>query len=231
MENNTVIQAKDVYKSYSIDQKKETTVLKGLSLEFKKNELICLMGPSGVGKSTLLHILGSLDQPDSGTITLEYKDKIYDYSKMRTEEFASFRNKAIGFVFQFHHLLPEFTALENVMMPALISDTAFSEAKEKALSLLNEVNMIGRESHKPSEISGGEQQRIAIARALINMPEFIFADEPTGNLDSDSASSVLDLLQNIRKKYDITIVIATHSKEISMIADRNLEMRDGKIVG
>ena len=149
---------------------------------------------------------------------------------MSSEELASFRNKAIGFVFQFHHLLPEFTALENVMMPALIADVSFSKAREMAKELLNDVMLSGRESHKPSELSGGEQQRVAIARALINRPEFIFADEPTGNLDTKSASSVLDLLQSARDKYDITVLVATHSKEISDISDRTLQMLDGKIV-
>lgn len=230
MEDKIVIEAKDIHKSYSTDQKKETPVLKGLSMKVKKNELICIMGPSGVGKSTLLHMLGSLDHPDSGEVLLNYSQRDYDYSMMNSEELASFRNEAIGFVFQFHHLLPEFTALENVMMPALIADISFAEAREKAKELLNDVMLTGRGSHKPSELSGGEQQRVAIARALINRPEFIFADEPTGNLDTKSAASVLELLQDARKKYGITVLIATHSKEISDISDRTLQMLDGKIV-
>jgi lipoprotein-releasing system ATP-binding protein len=229
MDNNKVIIAKNIFKSYSTEQKKETPVLKDLSVEIFKNEFVSIMGPSGVGKSTLLHILGSLDSADSGSVLLKYGDDWYDHRKLNSGQAASFRNKAIGFVFQFHHLLPEFSALENVMMPALIADVSYNSARESARQLLSDVNLSGREAHKPSELSGGEQQRVAIARALINHPEFILADEPTGNLDMKSASSVMELLQNIRKKYNVTTVIATHSKEIALISDRIVNMLDGRI--
>jgi len=229
MQDNTVIIAKNIYKSYSTEQKKETPVLNNLSVEIVKKEFISIMGPSGVGKSTLLHILGSLDNANSGLVRLKYSENWFDYENMNSEQLASFRNKAIGFVFQFHHLLPEFSALENVMMPALIADISFSAAKEVARGLMNDVNLSGRETHKPSELSGGEQQRVAIARALINHPEFIFADEPTGNLDMKSAESVMNLLQSIRDKYEVTTVIATHSKEIAQISDRICNMVDGSI--
>jgi lipoprotein-releasing system ATP-binding protein len=230
MDNNTVISAKNIFKSYSTEQKKETPVLKDLSLEISKNEFVSIMGPSGVGKSTLLHILGTLDNADSGTVLLRYGNDWFDHTKLNSEQAASFRNKAIGFVFQFHHLLPEFTALENVMMPALIANVSYSTAQDSARQLLSYVNLSGREAHKPSELSGGEQQRVAIARALINQPEFIFADEPTGNLDMKSARSVMDMLQTIRSKYNVTTVIATHSKEIALISDRIINMLDGRVV-
>lgn len=230
MDNKIILQAENLKKSYLIAGNKEANVLKGLSVKINRGELVALMGPSGAGKSTLLHILGSLDQPDEGNIVLSVNGDVYDYSKTSSEEFTKLRNKYIGFVFQFHHLLPEFSALENVMMPALISGMSYKEASEKAKELIEIVGIAGQQHQKPSELSGGESQRAAIARALINNPAIVFADEPTGNLDKSNADSVLELLLDLKKKYSKTFVIATHSNEVAASAERILRMSDGKIV-
>ncbi len=226
-----VLKAENVHKSYSTRLGEKTQVLKGLDIEILNGEFAAIMGPSGAGKSTLLYILGSLDNPDEGTITYYRDGREYNFTKMKEEELALFRNKTIGFVFQFHHLLPEFTALENVMMPALISGMSPAKAGEKANLLLSEVGVENRSMHKPMELSGGEQQRVAIARALINDPQLVLADEPTGNLDSKNSKAVLDLIQSLRDKYNLTFLVATHSNEVAAIGERIFMIGDGKIVG
>ena len=230
MDNNYIIKAENLKKSYSKLSDKDVPVLKGLSLEIKKGEFAAIMGPSGVGKSTLLHILGTLDKQDEGKIELIIDGMSYDYSVLKDEELSAVRNRNIGFIFQFHHLLPEFSALENAMMPALIAGNSFTVANAKAKELLQIVGVASRSDHKPSELSGGEQQRVAIARALINDPTLLIADEPTGNLDSKNADSVLELINNLIKQKSITFVVATHSINVADIAERILTMGDGLIV-
>lgn len=224
-----ILTAKDLIKSY-FKKGQDTPVLKGISLSITKGEFVTIVGPSGVGKSTLLHLLGCLDSPESGEITLNTDNKSYNFKKLTSNESSRLRNAYLGFVFQFHHLLPEFTALENVMMPALIARISTNEAKRKANELLQIVGVAHRADHKPSELSGGEQQRIAISRALINNPKIVLADEPTGNLDSNNSDAILNLIQELRKSYNLTFIVATHSNEIASIAERKLVMRDGKIV-
>ena len=228
--NNTIINAKKIDKSYFTIREVYTKVLTGLDIEIFKGQMTAIMGPSGVGKSTLLHLLGSLDFPDNGTITLYDNNKKIEYQKITSDKLAQIRNSKIGFVFQFSHLLPEFTALENVMIPALIAGVKKNVAVKKAEELLKQVEVDHRKDHKPMELSGGEQQRVAIARAIINQPLLVLADEPTGNLDSRNANSVMQLINNLRKETGVSLVIATHSNEIASMADRVLMMGDGKIV-
>lgn len=225
-----ILKASKIEKSFSINRTNDTSVLKSVSLEVNQGEFVALMGPSGVGKSTLLYILGSLDNPDKGEIELITSNKSYQYSKLNSDAIAEMRNKEIGFIFQYHHLLPEFTALENVMMPAMIAGTNQDNLKLKAKELLERVGVSHREEHKPMELSGGEQQRVAIARALINSPSIVFADEPTGNLDTQNSEKVLELIESIRQEYGLTFVVATHSLQVAEIADRVLQMKDGKII-
>ncbi len=201
-------------------------VLRGVDLEIKKGELIAIVGASGAGKSTLLHILGSLDRPDEGNLTINEID-VFGRS---ANELAEFRNKHLGFVFQFHNLLPEFTALENVMIPALISKRQEPEVRSEASRLLGVLGLSERSFHKPSELSGGEQQRVAVARALINNPLIIFADEPSGNLDSKNAADLHQLFFKLRDELKQTFVIVTHNPEFAATADRTLEIKDGVIV-
>ncbi|NLO19064.1 MAG: ABC transporter ATP-binding protein [Ignavibacteria bacterium] len=224
-----IITAKNIKKSYFSKSKRETEVLNDLSFKIKQSEFLAIMGASGVGKSTLLHILGGLDSFDEGKIEFSIDNQIYEINSLNSNEIADFRNKHIGFVFQFHHLLPEFSAIENVMIPALIAGKSSSEARREAQYLLEKVGTFHRAAHKPSELSGGEQQRVAIARALINKPSIILADEPTGNLDGSNAEAVLNLLLEIRKEYKQTLIIATHSAEIAKNAERLCIMREGKI--
>jgi len=230
MESEIILKAENLCKAYDIAGYKKSRVLKELSVKIHKGELVALMGPSGAGKSTLLHILGSLDQPDEGNIVLNVNGDVFDYSKISSEEFTTLRNKHIGFVFQFHHLLPEFSALENIMMPALIAGFSYKDASKKAQELIGIVGIAEQQYQKPSELSGGEQQRAAIARALINNPAIVFADEPTGNLDKSNADAVLELLLDLKRKFSKTFVIATHSSEVAASAERILRMSDGKIV-
>lgn len=225
----SIIIADNVVKSYSMHSMHDTPVLKGISLTIEQGEFIAFMGPSGAGKSTLLHILGLLDIPDSGNIQYELSGERYSQSMMKKGKSAELRNKHIGFIFQFHHLLPEFTALENIMMPALISGMAMSKAKTKALALADQVGMSHRIDHRPSELSGGEQQRIAIARSLMNDPEIIIADEPTGNLDSANTIAILELIRKIRQERSLTLLIATHSMDVARMAERIITLRDGVI--
>jgi ABC-type lipoprotein export system ATPase subunit len=230
MNENILIEAQNVFKSYKTKLDKVTPVLKGINLKIFRGDFIALVGPSGVGKSTLLHLLGSLDLPDEGTINFYTDSKKIDYLREDPVSLSKHRNKSIGFVFQFSHLLPEFTAIENVMLPALIAGDSFKNAQMKARELLENLDVIHRKDNKPSQLSGGEQQRIAIARALINKPDLILADEPTGNLDSDNAKIVLDIIQNLRKQHKLTFIIATHSLEVANIAQKKLMMKDGMIV-
>ncbi len=216
-----MIEIKNIEKSYGA-----LNVLKGIDLTIGEGEIISIVGASGAGKSTLLHILGTLDNPDKGEYSFK-GEKINGYSE---KKLSQFRNKHIGFVFQFHQLLPEFTALENVCMPALIGGKKLSDVRERALELLRFLNVDSRANHKPSELSGGEQQRVAVARALINNPEIIFADEPSGNLDSANAKELHQLFFRLRDEFKQSFVIVTHNEELADMADRKLVMQDGKIV-
>lgn len=223
---NTIIEAVNISKSYLSKKEIETLVLNDMSLSINSNEITAIVGPSGVGKSTLLYLLGTLDRPNKGEIKFFDNGRELLYSKLGSAELAKLRNQSIGFVFQFHHLLPEFTALENVMMPALIAGKSKSTAKQLAKALISQIGLDHRTNHKPQEMSGGEQRRIAIARALVNSPKVVFADEPTGNLDSNNAQSFIDLILNIKEKTQTAFVIATHSRELASVADRVVEMKN-----
>ncbi len=216
-----MIRTENIHKSYG-----DLEVLKGVDLQIKKGEVISIVGTSGAGKSTLLHIIGTLDQPNEGKV--EIND--VNTSNLKDKELSLFRNKNIGFVFQFHHLLPEFTALENVCIPAFIHKTPKAEAEQKALELLTALGVADRASHKPSELSGGEQQRVAVCRALINNPTVILADEPSGNLDSASAKELHQLFFKLRDELNQTFIIVTHNEELANMADRKLTMKDGIIM-
>ena len=216
-----MIGIKNIEKSYGT-----LNVLKGIDLTIGEGEIISIVGASGAGKSTLLHILGTLDNADKGEYSFK-GEKINGYSE---KKLSQFRNQHIGFVFQFHQLLPEFTALENVCMPALIGGKKLSDVKDRALELLRFLNVESRANHKPSELSGGEQQRVAVARALINNPEIIFADEPSGNLDSANAKELHQLFFRLRDEFKQSFVIVTHNEELANMADRKLVMQDGKIL-
>lgn len=217
-----MIQATNIHKSFDTLE-----VLKGVDLQVSKGEIVSIVGPSGAGKTTLLQILGTLDKPNKGIVKVDG----VDLSKMNDSEQAAFRNKRIGFIFQFHQLLPEFTALENVMIPALIANQDWKKIKHKAKELLNYLQLGERLEHKPSELSGGEKQRVAVARALINDPKIILADEPSGSLDSKNKEDLHKLLFDLRDKFGLTIVIVTHDKELAALSDRKIEMRDGLIKG
>lgn len=216
-----MIQAKGIEKSFS-----SLKVLKGIGLEVNKSEVVSIMGASGAGKSTLLQILGTLSTPDAGSLVIDG----VDVSRLGSRELSEFRNRRIGFVFQFHHLLPEFTALENVMIPAFIAGRSKKDAEAAAKELLAELGLAERFTHKPSELSGGEQQRVAIARALINKPAVLFADEPSGNLDSKTKDELHRLFFSLRDKYEQTIVIVTHDPDLAAMCDRSLFMVDGQFV-
>ncbi len=215
------IKLENVYKTF-----KPVEVLKDINLEILDNEFISIVGPSGAGKSTLLHLICTLEKPDKGTV--KYDDK--DIYKLNDKELSNFRNKNIGFVFQFHHLLPEFSAIENVMLPALIAGISKEKATVKAERLLTELNLKHRLTHKPQELSGGEQQRVAIARALINDPKFLLADEPTGNLDSQNAEEVINLFKRLHNQANLTIILVTHQESFANISDRIIHIKDGYIV-
>ncbi|MBK6833864.1 MAG: ABC transporter ATP-binding protein [Bacteroidetes bacterium] len=201
-------------------------VLKGVDLSIKEAEIVSIVGASGAGKSTLLHILGTLDRADSGDLTIANTN----VSQLSDKKLAEFRNQKIGFVFQFHHLLPEFTALENVCIPAFIAKKSKKESEQKAKELLTLLGLEERMDHKPSQLSGGEQQRVAVARALINSPAVIFADEPSGNLDSNNAKDLHQLFFTLRDQFKQTFVIVTHNEDLANMADRKLVMKDGMIV-
>ena len=216
-----VLEAKDIHKSYG-----PLEILRGVNLEIPKGEILSIVGKSGAGKSTLLHILGTLDWSDKGEMTIAGQR----IKSLNANQLAAFRNRHIGFVFQFHHLLPEFTALENVCIPGYIQRKNDSEVKRRAEELLDYLGLHDRLNHKPMQLSGGEQQRVAVARALVNQPDIIFADEPTGNLDSSASQDLHQLIRQLRDDYGQTFVIVTHNKELAELSDRCLEMKDGLLV-
>lgn len=216
-----IIQATGIEKSFG-----DLKVLKGIDFQADKAEVVSIMGASGAGKSTLLQILGTLSTPDAGTLQIDGTDVLH----LSGKDLSAFRNLKIGFVFQFHHLLPEFTALENVMIPALIARRSDKDARSAAAALLSDMGLEERLGHKPSELSGGEQQRVAIARALVNKPSIVFADEPSGNLDTKTKSEIHQLFFDLRDNYGQTVVIVTHDPGLSGMCDRSLFMRDGLFV-
>lgn len=217
----SMLQAQQITKKYGSLQ-----VLKGVDISVSKGEIVSIVGSSGAGKSTLLHILGTLDVPDSGTITLENQR----VDQLTGKKLAAFRNNHIGFVFQFHHLLPEFSAVENVCIPGWIAGRKKKEVYSRAGELLEALGLAGRLDNKPQQLSGGEQQRVAVARALINQPAIVFADEPTGNLDSANAKELHDLFLHLRKEFNQTFLIVTHNEELAALSDRTLHMKDGRMV-
>jgi len=216
-----VLKANNIHKSYGALE-----ILKGVNFEVQRGEIVSIVGKSGAGKSTLLHILGTLDAADQGELNI----RDTRIRALSAKQLAAFRNRHIGFVFQFHHLLPEFTALENVCIPGFIQKRPTGEVKKRAGELLRYLGLAERFSHKPTQMSGGEQQRVAVARALINRPDIIFADEPTGNLDSASSQDMHRLIRQLRDDYGQTFVIATHNQELANLSDRCLEMKDGLLV-
>lgn len=226
MSEDFVLQCTDIRKEFASESGNGVLkILQGVDLRVRKADIISIVGSSGSGKSTLLHILGGLDQPTSGDVFWHGKS-IYQFKK---DQLADLRNRNVGFVFQFHHLLPEFTAIENVMMPALIQDAPFSQAEERAKELLDQFGMSGRLNHRPSQLSGGEQQRVSMARALTNNPSIILADEPTGNLDEKNTESILSLLFQLREMEDVSIVLITHEKEIATRCDTVYSLHNGTL--
>ncbi len=216
-----MLEAKDIHKSYD-----GLHVLKGVNLQVREGEIVAIVGKSGAGKSTLLHIIGALDVPDAGQVYIAGTDVF----ALDTDELARFRNRYIGFVFQFHHLLPEFTALENVCLPAFIANMPEQQARKRAQELLDYLGLSDRLEHKPGQLSGGEQQRVAVARALMNRPAIVFADEPSGNLDSVSSQDLHQLIFQLRNDFGQTFVIATHNQDLATMSDRIMRMRDGTLV-
>lgn len=216
-----MLQAKGIKKSYG-----KLHILKGVDLHVQKGEIVTIVGPSGAGKSTLLHIMGTLDKPDAGKVSING----VSMGGLSPHKLSAFRNAHIGFIFQFHHLLPEFTALENICIPAFIARKNKKESEQRALELLELLGLGHRAGHKPNELSGGEQQRVAVARALINQPSIILADEPSGNLDSANAESLHRLFVDLRDRFNQTLVIVTHNEDLANMADRKIHMKDGLII-
>ena len=223
--NEIILSANNIFKSFQTTKRSKLEVLKDISIEIIKGKITIIVGASGAGKSTLLHLLGGLDRPDSGEVIYDNKD-IFKFSE---EKLAKFRNINVGFVFQFHHLLPEFSAVENVIIPQMINGTSYKQAAQKSNELLKIVGLTERVDHKPAELSGGEQQRVAVARALANGPKIIFADEPTGNLDSANSEEIHKLIVNLKDNFGMTFVIVTHNSGLVKLADTLYEIRDGKI--
>lgn len=216
-----MLQARGIYKSYG-----NLEILKGVDLDIQKAEIVTIVGASGAGKSTLLHIIGTLDRADKGSVVLNQ----VSISSLSPKKLSAFRNEHIGFIFQFHHLLPEFTAIENICIPAFIARKSKKEAEFQALALLELLGLKDRANHKPNELSGGEQQRVAVARAIINNPAIILADEPSGNLDSTNAESLHHLFVDLRDRLQQTFVIVTHNENLASLADRKVLMKDGQII-
>jgi lipoprotein-releasing system ATP-binding protein len=216
-----MLSARNIYKRYGTVE-----VLKGVDIAINPGEIVSIVGPSGSGKSTLLHILGTLDKPDRGEVFLGTEN----ISRLQGNKLANFRNRHIGFVFQFHHLLPEFSALENVCIPGWLTSRNKNEVKQKAQEVLKILGLSQRLENKPNQLSGGEQQRVAVARALINKPDIVFADEPTGNLDTANAKELHQLFFDLRKEFHQTFLIVTHNEELAQLSDRTLTMKDGKII-
>ena len=227
MSTTSILSATDIFKTYASNENvgEKLVVLNGVSLEVQKGSITSIVGSSGSGKSTLLHILGGLDKADSGTVLWGEKN----LAEMDSDELAGFRNKNVGFVFQFHHLLPEFTALENVSMPALIAGMSIDEASSRANELLERFGVGNRRNHRPTQLSGGEQQRVSMARAVMNNPALILADEPTGNLDEKNTSIILDMLFELRDEYDTSVLLITHEEEIAERSDTILEIKQGEL--
>lgn len=215
-----ILKATNIYKSYG-----KLPILKGVDLSVNKGEIVSIVGASGAGKSTLLHIIGTLDRPDQGSLFINQ----VEITKLNERKLSLFRNQHIGFIFQFHHLLPEFTALENVCIPAFINGVPKKEATRRGMELLERLGVADRAEHKPVAMSGGEQQRVSVARALINNPSLILADEPSGNLDSENAASLHQLFFELRASLNQTFIIVTHNEELARISDRTIQMRDGNI--
>ena len=216
-----MLSAKGIYKNYG-----DLPILKGIDITINRQEVVCIVGASGAGKTTLLQILGTLDRPDQGSITLNDEDVL----NLSGKKLAHFRNTKIGFIFQFHQLLPEFTAIENVIIPALLGNKSKQEASKRAEELLSFLSLSDRIHHKPSELSGGEQQRVAVLRALIHQPLLLLADEPTGNLDTDTSRKVMKLLTTLVRKEQKTLVLVTHNQELAQSADRVFRIRDGRLI-
>ena len=217
-----ILEATDITKSFG-----DLTILNGVNLSIKQKEIVSIVGSSGAGKTTLLQILGTLDSPSSGNLKINNTNPF----ELSSDGLSKFRNKEIGFIFQFHQLLPEFTAYENVMLPGLIRGDSKKEAKERAIMLLEKIGLKDRINHKPSELSGGEQQRAAVCRALFNQPKIIFGDEPSGNLDTKNSQELHELFFQLREEFNQTFVIVTHNKDLAKMADRTLTMMDGNFIG
>jgi lipoprotein-releasing system ATP-binding protein len=224
VDDTAILSLRDLTKSY-YHLGREVTVIRGVSLTVSTGDMVSIVGKSGVGKSTLLHVAGTLDKPTSGQVFYGNRDIF----SLPEKALARFRNRELGFVFQFHHLLPEFTALENVMIPALVGHMTREEARSKALALLNEVGLEERLTHRPGELSGGEQQRVAIARALVMRPRLVFTDEPTGNLDERTSEGVHELLFRLNEEYGIAFIVVTHNHTLAAKMGRRLQMRDGSL--
>lgn len=222
--DGVILSAKNLYKEYRIGNR-SVEVLKGIDLEVQRGQIVAIVGPSGVGKSTLLHILGTLDHPTSGSVEIDHT-KVFEFDD---KKLAGFRNRTVGFVFQFHHLLAEFTAHENVMMPSLISGNIKGKIQQRAADLLFEVGLEHRMNHRPNELSGGELQRVAVARALMNAPKLVLADEPSGNLDQAASKDLHELLWKLSQKHNMTFIIVTHNLELAARADKVVEIFDGRI--
>jgi lipoprotein-releasing system ATP-binding protein len=224
--NEVILRCENIHKAYDKGDGKQLEVLKGVSMSAEKNKITVIIGASGAGKSTLLHILGGLDKPDEGKVFINGEE----ISKFSDDKLSEYRNKNLGFVFQFHHLLPEFSSLENVSIPQMIGGASIKKAKKKSEELLTSVGLGDRMDHKPAELSGGEQQRVAVARALANNPFIIFADEPTGNLDSANSDALNKLFVDLKESLNSTLIIVTHNRDLMSLADKVYEMKDGQII-